>query len=188
VKALPVELKTRTRALHAALDASLPLVDPSLTRAQYSAFLVRMLAWLRPTERLVAERLSVARWPLEPRPRAPHLETDLASLGLASPNDAPAAMVPALHCEAHAIGSVYVLEGSALGGQVISRHLTSTLGITATSGGRYFTGDGALTARRWRDVCTALEHYGSSDVATVSEGANRTFSSLLVWLDDQPSR
>ena len=155
---------------------------------QYTAFLVRMLAWLRPTERLLSDRLSGAAWLLQPPRRAACLETDLSSLGITPAGDAPAAMVPALDCEAHAVGSFYVLEGSALGGQVISRHLTRTLGITATTGGRYFAGDGVATAARWREVCAALESYDSSDVATVTEGARRTFSSLLAWLDDRPSR
>ena len=181
--ALPAELRARTRVLHAQLDASLPLTAPGLTHEQYVACLSAMLAWLRPTERALLQWLP-GRLALAPNRRAPLLETDLGALEAPNPADAPGDRIPVLSCEEHAVGCLYVLEGSALGGQVIGRHLVRTLGITATGGGAYFAAQPAATAVRWQRVCAALEAYQSASLPAITDGAQRTFASLLDWMTD----
>jgi heme oxygenase len=127
---------------------------------------------------------SAADWTLAPRSRAAHLEMDLIALAVSCPADAPAARLPAMECEAHAVGCLYVIEGSALGGQVVSRHIARSLGIDAHNGGRYFSGDGRATGDRWRQVCAALESYDTAEGSVIIDGARRTFCSLTDWLNE----
>ena len=54
-------------------------------------------------------------------------------------------------------GSMYVLEGSALGGQLIARQARETLGFGPASGAAYFNGFGHETAARWSDFRGRLE-------------------------------
>jgi heme oxygenase (biliverdin-IX-beta and delta-forming) len=144
-------------------------------------FLGKFFAWMRPTE-VDAARLLGGGLALPFVARAPWLSSDLSACGEALPPDAPDAVRPALECEGHAVGYVYVIEGAALGGQLIARHLQATLGISPTSGGRYFAGDLRGIGVRWRAVQGALERYDGAPAATVIEGARRTFDSLLRWL------
>lgn len=53
------------------------------------------------------------------------------------------------------IGTLYVIEGATLGGEVISRHLLENLDLGPTSGARFFNGYGdALTTRNnWQVFC-----------------------------------
>ena len=53
------------------------------------------------------------------------------------------------------IGTLYVIEGATLGGQVISRHLHRHLGLSASAGARFFNGygDEATTQQQWQLFC-----------------------------------
>lgn len=53
------------------------------------------------------------------------------------------------------IGTLYAIEGATLGGQVISRHLQTTLGLTASTGARFFNGygDTLSTQQHWQEFC-----------------------------------
>lgn len=46
------------------------------------------------------------------------------------------------------MGSLYVLEGSRLGGRVIARQLSKTLKLTPGNGLRFFTGNAGTSSRR----------------------------------------
>jgi heme oxygenase len=78
------------------------------------------------------------------------LQDDLRALGLRSRANADA-FVPALDGVPEALGSLYVLEGSALGGQFIAARAKKLLGLTPERGSAYFHGAGAATAARWRE-------------------------------------
>jgi heme oxygenase len=173
-------LRERTQDLHGTLDSSLPLLSPALTLEQYVAFLGRMYAWLEPTERMTQDLLADGRFRVRPLRRAPAIVADLADLG-----GRPAVLdrsIPRLESEAHAVGCCYVLEGSALGGQLIARHLSRTLNLSTERGSRYFRGSGADTGQRWRDVCRALDEYPTISSEPIVDGARRTFQSLIAWL------
>ena len=179
MKPLSAQLREGTHELHERLDRSLPLMRPGLTRAEYVAFLSRMLAWLEPTEQRLASALNHL---VAVHRRAGRLETDLAALGEPLPASAGTAALPPLATEADALGCFYVLEGSALGGQIVSRHVERTLGLDARTGAAYFNGDGAATGSRWRAVCRTLDAYPAGPAPAVVDGANGTFRSLLSWL------
>ena len=68
---------------------------------------------------------------LNPRRRLHLLEADLAVLGSsARAVDAlQACPVPLLHDAAEALGSLYVIEGSTLGGRIIQRNVERCLGF-----------------------------------------------------------
>lgn len=81
------------------------------------------------------------------------------------------------------LGCLYVIEGATLGGQVITRHLLATHGITPETGGAFFAGYGAETGPHWQAfgaMITAAERFGAADEIVAS--ANRTFETLDRWL------
>ena len=103
---------------------------------------------------------------------------------LAADLDAQATALPAPHSlgfeiliPGHGFGCLYVLEGSALGGRVISKRVKQTLGLGPGTGGAYFHGLGRQTASHWSDFLTALDMIPANSAmgADAQSGAIATF-------------
>jgi heme oxygenase (biliverdin-IX-beta and delta-forming) len=179
-------LRVETAPQHRALEAHIPLLDSGLTVAVYAELIARFWGYYAPLERrllLLADRL-FSSFDYALRLKTPLLLRDLDSFGKLGGRLPRCRNVPALATMPEVLGCLYVLEGSTLGGQVISRRLHNHLGLTRDSGAAFFTGYGAATARRWRsfgtfltDTARTLDH----DELIVS-GAVDTFETLKTWL------
>ena len=144
----------------------------------YARILQVLDAFLAAWEPAVAAALPPAwhDW-LAARSRRPFLQRDLAALRIA-----PAAFEarpPHLQGPAAAWGSLYVIEGSALGGQVITRSLAEA-GLYPHRGAAYFHGWGAATPGMWRDFRAALERQltGPAALGPACDAPCRTFDVL----------
>lgn len=83
---------------------------------------------------------------------------------------------------AAAFGSIYVLEGSALGGQVIARAARGTLGLGPENGAAYFNGHDRHTAARWAEFRVLLEVKVGPGPAACRQACNaacQTFDALI---------
>jgi heme oxygenase (biliverdin-IX-beta and delta-forming) len=80
--------------------------------------------------------------------------------------------------ESTAIGALYVIEGSSLGGQILSRQLETNLSLTPTRGGAYFAGYGTATAQRWKSFCRWANQRLTDLAGTecAAEAAQKTFN------------
>lgn len=175
-------LRAATRSHHARVDR---LVD--LRRLREPAHYIRILqvfdrfhdAW----EQRVLEALPPARhaW-LQRRSRRPFLQQDLHVLGA---DRLPAALpAPALPSAAAAWGAIYVMEGSALGGQLVTRTLARS-GLGPDSGAAYFHGWGAATGAMWAETRLLLERElaAPAHLAQACEAARATFDALSLQLE-----
>jgi len=74
-------------------------------------------------------------------------------------------------------GVLYTLEGSTLGGQVISRNLADSHGLTATRGACFFNGYGERTLTKWQDFLYFAESLSENVDAceTAVKSACQTF-------------
>ena len=121
-----------------------------------------------------------------PRGRLSHLRGDLIALGRApSAIDAlPACSLAAglAAGKAGRIGSLYVMEGSTLGGQVIGKALAGA--AWAPEGGlTYFNPYGKDTAAQWRGFIDWAESAAlGEDHDQIAQSAVRTFEVLRAWL------
>lgn len=88
--------------------------------------------------------------------------------------------------EAELLGALYTIEGSSLGGLVISRHLAEHHGLTASSGARFFHGYGAQTMPLWGRfeafMNAGLAHETLRHAALVT--AKSTFTMMESMLDE----
>ena len=151
-------LRVETRSEHSALEAVLDLTGRGLTRARYRRTLERFYGYYRPLEPLVGAGIgrSVA-LDLDDRCKAPLLEADLRALGVAAPDRLPSCLqLPRIGSAAAALGCLYVMEGATLGGQLISRHVQQTLGVTCQTGGSFFYGYGPRTGAMWQAFRAAV--------------------------------
>ena len=153
-------------------------------RGHYARVLQVLDAFLAGWEPAAAAALS-PRWQqwLRARSRRPFLQRDLAQLGIAAP---PPAHFAPLEGRAAAWGSIYVMEGSALGGQFISRSLVHA-GLGADRGAAYFHGWGEATGGMWREVrgLLASELATPAAIAQACEAARQTFDNLSRLLESR---
>ena len=114
--------------------------------------------------------------------RAPRLRADLSALGVTADGLPRCRDVPRPTCRDSAFGHLYVLEGSALGGQIVSREVSKALGIRADNGGSFYAASGRPpVGETWRGFRAALErHCARPDLAAAA--AANCFVALERWL------
>jgi heme oxygenase len=187
---LLVRLRVGTRDAHARIEtvpALVRLVAHDLTKGEYIVLLQHLQALHTHFEPAIAAELEAfpdAAALLDgKRPR--RLNQDLAWFGAPT---LPPPRLPELSGPIAALGALYVIEGSGLGGRVIGKHLSDCLGVAPGEGGSFFCGLDAETARqRWSRLTAILdsvdtyEHVHGSDGTTgdsVVASAEATFGSL----------
>lgn len=186
-------LRARTREAHARLDALVPLTGGRITAGGYGATLAAMLRVVAPVEGALAcwgASLTSHGFPSAGTIRSERLAADLDVVAWGAScngSEAPAFEIRSLD---HAVGVLYVLEGAALGGQLIAREAARTLGLTAQRGACYFAGYGEPAGPRWRAFCAALESFGAARPdgwPQVVDGAAHTFAAFTRALADPPA-
>ena len=176
-------LRRETRQAHDSLDALLDLIGPPLRLAQF----IRLLGRFHTLHKAIEPALAASLEPslLAGRGKLAALEHDLRLCGAdtidvttpAGPN------VPSLIDRASALGALYVIEGSTLGGRVIARHLQQGR-VIPPGAFRYFEIYGSHTGEMWRIVCRALDTVGDSDDADRSvRTAVAMFGMIQNWMD-----
>ena len=182
-------LRTQTSERHAGLEQSMPVMAPHLSRGDYRALLAGFFGYYAPLEaRLGASPVwAELAFDFFARRKASRLEKDLMALGLTVEEltRLPCCTeLPELDTLPQVLGCLYVIEGATLGGQVITRHLLATHGITPETGGAFFAGYGAETGPQWQAfgamITAAAERMGGENEIIAS--ANRTFETLDRWL------
>jgi heme oxygenase len=84
-------------------------------------------------------------------PRLPLLNCDLSSLGEMKEAHL-IENIKSLPNKAEILGLLYVVEGSTLGGQIISRHLHDRIGAKIGHAMRFYTLDGKMLPDHWSQV------------------------------------
>lgn len=173
---LHARLRLGTRELHRAAETALDAERRLATTDSYADLLDRLWSLHAGAEcALEVHHLGAMGVDLGLPPRSSWLALDLEVIAGRQPLRSPVRLSYASR-EA-ALGGLYVLEGSALGGQVLFRHARRSLGISAERGGRFLSGDGSDTGRRWRAFLTVLAAMPQSgpEADRVEDGALATF-------------
>ena len=181
--AVRMRLRAATRDRHDRMERVMDLPRRLATRASLAAMLDRIHGFYVPLEaRLAALPWAPAGLAFDERRKAGWLVDDLLALG-ARPSGATCTRLPVLDTLTAGLGSLYVLEGATLGGQLIAREL-ARLGVDAAHGGRFFASYGAEVGPRWRQFVDVLETHCAGEVATDAaiEAAAATFDRYGDWM------
>lgn len=178
-------LRTGTAAEHEDVERTLDLLAPSLDRHRLARVLDAMHGFWRAAETGLdewalrcpddAERVE---WPR--RRRASLFAADLRGLGSPASDRFPA--LPPVPGTDEALGRMYVLEGSTLGGVFIDRHLAGLpelAGVTIRAFSPYGSETGAMWAAFRRT--TRLRVTEGGDATAMLEAARTTFAALAGW-------
>jgi heme oxygenase (biliverdin-IX-beta and delta-forming) len=117
------------------------------------------------------------------RRKSDALAADISSLGGTPAEKATAQALPQIDNALQAFGALYVIEGSTLGGKIISKMMAQQLGITDNKGLSFFKGYGDQTDAMWDAFKQNLNKYVKSEgeAAEVIEAANQTFLKFADW-------
>jgi heme oxygenase (biliverdin-IX-beta and delta-forming) len=173
---LTSELRQGTRAEHEALEGSMDMGRALESRESYAELLANFYGMVAPLERRLREFPEV-RQIMEGRWRTELLREDLAALGLSADKLMEAKALPRLRTADEAAGAAYVLEGSTLGGQIITRMVQERLGEVPT---RYFAGHGSETGSKWKQFVAELNAMAVEPNACV-KAAQETFRGFREW-------
>ena len=181
------ELRLTTRAEHDRIEHILRL-EEEMPLERYATILCGFDAFLRVWEPRVHAALPERLQPwFRARRRGGFASADVewlrAVAGIAPiPMSSHLAATLPLGDLAEAMGALYVIEVSALGGRVIAPQLKRTLGLAQGRGASYFHGFGGETAAMWANfrVQAALEIGDSShNTVRACQSAKRTFAALI---------
>lgn len=176
-------LRAGTADLHASLEAALPLGGMELTRERYIQVLQGFRGFFAGWETKARGAAAPSLLPLlHERARTASLDHDLETLGVAAPARV-ATDLPDMATTPPLLGSMYVLEGSRLGGQYLVRSLEERLGLTPQHGLSFFYGFGPNTGSQWKAFCRVMEAEVSEATSAEAVAAARaTFSAFHHWM------
>ena len=179
------QLRARTAHQHQATENTVALMRPDYTLEDYRKLLTRFYSFYKSYEAKMHEAISENPIDLNysERQNTPKLIADLKTLGF---SDAEIEAIPAfvdlpqMNSAERIFGSLYVIEGSTLGGQVISRHLKGQFDLDETNGAMFFSGYGKETGKMWNAYREAVTNFAESnaDKEEIIAGANETFEKI----------
>lgn len=177
-------IRAETRPAHDRIELAFDLPARLVSRDSYRDLLARLLGFHGAFEAAAAPHLAGTPFAAY-LGRTGLIASDLDRLGGSSEGrtgpspvfaDAPAAM-----------GGLYVVEGSILGGVLIATEVRRRLGIGPETGAGFFAGHGRDTAATWRGFTAALDAAPCPDPARAVAAAFATYAAMQAWLCDAPA-
>lgn len=180
------DLRRHTHEHHERLEALLDLPGSIRSTDDYRRLLGAFFGFYTPFEARLGEYeepLGYVGLDVSARRKAPRLRDDLEALGFSDESIEAlprCSTLPALDSWGQALGALYVLEGSTLGGQFIVRHLSRDWPALPT---RFFAGYGERTGAMWRNFLAVLndQPIAAGEREAILQGAEATFEALAHW-------
>lgn len=188
-RAASARLRSQTRDLHDRIERNplaVRLMAENVSIADHLRMHLRLYGYHRPLVERIGDLVDgiMPDVAVAMRDRVDRLRADLACLG-ADPSLVTDAPLPERIDAAAAVGLVYVLEGSVLGGRIIARHLAERLALGEGTGAAFYADPPAGTHPRWADVCEKIDRWaddaGPQAEAAMIRAARGAFVDLDLW-------
>lgn len=181
-------LRHETAESHQQLEdnpLSQSILNPSVSVQDYQTYLAALFGVTIACEDQIFPNISHIVNDLPERYKSRLIIDDLLATGL---SEVAVDTLPVCQFEfssvAEALGIMYVLEGSTLGGKIIYKHIHEALGLTPENGASYFWGYGTQTGHLWKSFISSLTQFvdeeGKRDDVIAS--AKKTFTIIDNWL------
>lgn len=184
-------LKVATQPYHTMIEQQIDLPTLCASLGHYHRLLQRFYGFYLPGEtRLATLPWTTIGFDWTTRRHSPALANDLQWLG-----ETPASLtalpscstLPTLDTIPQALGYLYVVEGSTLGGQLISRQLQQQWPTLQQAGCQFFQRYGTQVGMMWRAFSQVVNRYvilHPTAEAPMVDTACATFQQLQSWLQD----
>jgi heme oxygenase len=181
-------LRQETAESHQKLEdspLSKAILSPSVSVKDYQTYLAALFGVTIACEDQVFPAISHVITDLKDRYKSRLIIDDLLATGL---TEAAIDALPVYRFEfstvAEALGIMYVLEGSTLGGKILYKHIHEVLALTPENGASYFWGYGAQTGNLWKSFISSLTQFVDEHEERdgVIGSAQKTFTIIDNWL------
>lgn len=183
-------LRDRTGESHKNLEEnhySKAILNPGVTLAAYQTYIAKLYGVTRACERDIFPEIASVLPDLEERYKSGLILKDLANTGISrvSIDNIPVFQFTASGI-AKALGVMYVLEGSTLGGKILYKHIHQALGLNDENGASYFWGYGQKTGMLWKIFVSSLAVYAVEENCEdeIISSAVQTFTIIDSWLNE----
>lgn len=177
-------LRSATAQSHLNLEAlpvSSSIMNPNVTAEEYLLYLSLMYDIVKDAEENIFRSLSTVITDLDERNKSNFLKSDLEFLVYQdTAQKFPLSGSLPGNSIAFSLGIMYVIEGSSLGGRVILKNISNTLGYDGDNGARYFTGYGGQTGSHWKRFLDMLQQYEAENNSSeeIIAGADYAFNAI----------
>jgi heme oxygenase len=183
-------IKAATNKLHAEAEAVLIRRIKGIQHVEdYIELLALFFGFFAPVEKLICNFIHSNVLPdIATRRKSGSIIKSLGS-GTLIPVAAPC-FLPPIHNLAEAFGAMYVLEGSTLGGKIISRMLRENGMVQLSSQSlAFFDFYGDCTFEMWAGFKTAINALliSETDIKAATQTAGDTFSKMKTWMQNANS-
>ena len=177
------ELKESTQPSHQALEKKMvSIIKRIRTRQDYVNFLKLMYGYYSALEKRVQEYVSERE--IGKRRKAERLLEDITYFESTATPETLCDKLPPITSHAEALGAMYVMEGSTMGGKIIARMIEGQAGINGPSGFSFFNGYGEDTGKMWEEFKVFLNRpFDEMEKLNLILAANRTFNTFYNWID-----
>lgn len=172
---LSTNIKEATKAAHLNLEKKVVRKLKAIrSNADYADVLKYFYSYFSQVEQAIAPFITEQLLPdYKERRNSSYIKKDIEELG-GQVSETPVIGLPVIETQLQALGALYVMEGSIMGGQIIVKMLEKD-GIT--KGISFFSGYGEATGQKW-GVFTAVMNQAAStpeQEAIAIQAANETF-------------
>lgn len=183
-------IKQCTADNHTALETLLlPQLEAIRAAQDYMGILKSFYGFFKPVENLIEQFIDESILPdINTRRKASLLLHDLTFFKAHTAEIALATHLPKITNVPQALGALYVLEGSTLGGRGITKMLQKNEAAQLDNAAmKFFSGYGAATGTMWTTFLQKLNNYttDNNEIEEMIEAANQTFLQFKNWLQKQ---
>jgi heme oxygenase len=182
------ELRNSTKQAHLDLDHKVyPIIQQVRSTEDYAKLLDIFYSYFKPLYGQIDQLLPATAIPDHENRRKPEwILTDKKAMGIATAEPALCTNLPQLITASAAIGSYYVLEGSTMGGSIISKKIAENLGLKDDSALRFFNGYGEQNRNMWNDFLKMLnaEEAMNLNREELIDAAQKTFVKFKDWINE----
>lgn len=184
------KLRSHTAPMHQALEQnnySIALMSSGISLNDYRVYLEKIYGFIASFEDVVFPKLKDIFPDIEAKQKSALLEEDIKKLGgniETIPIFNHSRMAGMYDNVSSALGGLYVIEGSTLGGMIINNHVVKHLEEQVKGKTNYFTVYGDKTATNWRSFLKVFVIASESllNPDQVIEAAADTFEALDAWM------
>lgn len=175
---LSTNIKEATKEAHQQLEKKVVLKLKSIrSNADYADLLKHFYAYFNAVEHAIRPYITTAVLPdIAERRHSGYLKADIEELG-AGTGELPVVTVPQISSVVEALGALYVMEGSIMGGSIIVQMLAK---YGVTKGVSFFSGYGEATGQMWGKFIAVLNAQAENEKQEILaiKAANETFSNF----------
>lgn len=184
------KIKAATTESHRHIEDAVPVLRPDFSRNDYIVLIKKFYGFHSPLESVLLKSPLIEELKIgyaTKRLKVHCLISDLKHLGISEQDIESLPLIQLWFKNAglaEILGILYVIEGSTLGGAVITQKISQSLQLVNCKGASFFSSYGKLVGPNWLEFLEILNSNLSSekDIRIAIDAANATFVHFGTWI------